>query len=94
MAKGMRALLDTVMQALPQVNEGRRHRRGNAGAKTEAWLDRGRPLKDLCAPAESLTALVSNKHRDPEVSHGLLFLLLCSTPDPCFSFPTLKKALF
>lgn len=37
MAKGMRALLDTVMQALPQVNagpaggKGRRHRRGNTG---------------------------------------------------------------
>lgn len=84
MAKGMRALLDTVMQALPQVNAGPAG--GGAsprqrGAKTEASLDRGRPLKDLCAPAEYLTGLLSDKHRDPEMSHSLLFLPLCSTPD-------------
>lgn len=35
MAKGMRALLDTVMQALPQV---KRHRRGNTGQRQRLLL--------------------------------------------------------
>lgn len=49
MAKGMRALLDTVMQALPQVNvapEGCRCLCSNINAR--ASFERGRPLKDLC----------------------------------------------
>lgn len=64
------------------------------GAKTEALLDRGRPLKDLCAPAEYLTGLVSNKNSAPEMSHSVLFLRLCSTPDlhmNCASFSQRKK---
>lgn len=52
MAKGMRALLDTVMQALPQVNVDPGGVCVWGGGvvylhRAKSLLDRGRPLKDL-----------------------------------------------